>query len=170
MLQAIQWQSVVYKNKGIDMLKDGITLPGLGVLWLFGESTLSGVRREKAPVCTQRAELCREVCTHLLISLVDEGSRDLYSMVHANLVGDSSIVFHRYHEAGLTRLHSAEYGNGGKLCHSVLGVNTNALYLYCIMRDMLMGDPINTRWVKENWSKQAGRGVREQKGRKHTSC
>ena len=35
MLQAIQRQSVVYENKGIDMLKDGITLPSLAVLWLF---------------------------------------------------------------------------------------------------------------------------------------
>ena len=49
MLQAIQRQSVVYEDKGIDMLKDGMTLPGLAVLWLFGEFTLSGVRRGKAP-------------------------------------------------------------------------------------------------------------------------
>ena len=33
MLQAIQQQSVIYENKGIDVLKDGITLPGLAVLW-----------------------------------------------------------------------------------------------------------------------------------------
>ena len=32
MLQAIQQQSVVYENKGIDMPKDGITLPILVVL------------------------------------------------------------------------------------------------------------------------------------------
>ena len=45
MLQAIQRQSVVYENKRIDMLKDGITLSGLAVLWLFGESTLSHTRQ-----------------------------------------------------------------------------------------------------------------------------
>ena len=44
MLQAIQRQSVVYENKEIDMLKVGITLPGLAVRYLFGESMLSGVR------------------------------------------------------------------------------------------------------------------------------
>ena len=74
MLQAIQWQSVVYKNKKIEMLKDGITLPGLAVFWLFGKSTLLGVRNGKAPICTQGAELYREVCTHLPISLVNENN------------------------------------------------------------------------------------------------
>ena len=56
MLQAIQRQSVVYEDKGIDMLKDGMTLPGLAVLWLFGEFKLSGRRRGRAPVCTQGVE------------------------------------------------------------------------------------------------------------------
>ena len=125
MLQAIQQQSVVYENKGIDMLKDGSPLPGLAVFWLFGESTLLGVRRGKAPVCTQGVELHREVCAHLPISLVDEGNRDLYSLVRANLVGGPSIVFHQYHEAGLTRLHSVEHGDTAKLVHSVLGVDAN---------------------------------------------
>ena len=94
MLQAIQWQSIVYKNKEIDMLKDGTTLPGLAVLWLFGESTLSSVRQGRAPVCTREVELYREVRARLLISLVNEGNRDLYSLVRANLVGDPSIGFH----------------------------------------------------------------------------
>ena len=107
------------------MLKDGITLPGLAVLWLFGESSLSGVRRGKAPVCTQRVELYRKVRAHLPIILVDKGNRDLYSLVRANLVGGPSIVFHQYHEAGLTRLHSVEHGDTAKLVHSVLGVDAN---------------------------------------------
>ena len=68
MLKAIQQQSVVYKNKEIDMLKDGITLPGLAVLCLFGESMLLGVRRGKTPVCTRGNELYREVCEHLPIT------------------------------------------------------------------------------------------------------
>ena len=94
MLQAIQRQSVVYENKGINMLKDGITLPSLAVLWLFGESTLSSVRRRRAPVCMRGVELYREVRVRLPVSLVNEGNRDLYSLVRANLVGDPSIGFH----------------------------------------------------------------------------
>ena len=61
MLQAIQGQSIIYKNKEIDMLKDKITLSGLAVLWLFGESTLSDMRRGIALVCTQGVKLYREV-------------------------------------------------------------------------------------------------------------
>ena len=64
-LQAIQRQLVVYEN----ILKDGTTLSGLAVLWLFGESKLSGVRRGRAPVCTQGVELYREVRAHLPIRL-----------------------------------------------------------------------------------------------------
>ena len=37
-----------------------------------------------------RVELYREVCAHLLISLVDKGNRDLFSLVRANLVGGPS--------------------------------------------------------------------------------
>ena len=96
------------------MLKDGITLPGLAVLWLFGESMLSGVRQEKAPVCTQEVELYGEVHAHLPISLVDESNRDLYSLVRANFIGGPNIVFHRYHKTGLTRLRSVEHGNTAK--------------------------------------------------------
>ena len=96
------------------MLKDGITLPGLAVLWLFGESMLSGVRQERAPICTQGVELYREIHAHLLISLVDESNRDLYSLVPANFIGGPSIVFHRYRKTGLTRLRSVEHGNTAK--------------------------------------------------------
>ena len=137
-------------------------LSGLAVLWLFGESTLSGVRQGKAPVCMQGVELYREVRAHLPISLADEGNRDLYSLVRANLVGGPSIVFHRYHEASLTRLRSVKHGKTAKLCHSVLGVDANALYLHCMMWDMPMGNPVRTRWIEEGWCKQAGRGVRDE--------
>jgi hypothetical protein len=34
-LEALEKQSAIYKEKGIDMLKDGISLPGLAVIWLF---------------------------------------------------------------------------------------------------------------------------------------
>lgn len=154
MLCAIQRQSLVYASKGIDMLKDGTMLPGLAVLWLFGESTLSEVRRGVAPVRTGGVNLYREVRAHLPVSLVGQSNSDLYSLVHNNLVGrPSSIVLHRYHEAGLTQICPVKYGFEGKLCHSVLGVDANALYLYCMMQDMPIGEPIKTRWVEEGWRK-----------------
>ena len=54
-------------------------------------------------------------------------------------------MFYLYHKAGLTHLRSAEHGNVGKLCYSVLRVDANALYLYCMMQDMPVGDPVRTR-------------------------
>ena len=62
----------------------------------------------------------------------------------------------------MTRLRSVENGDTAKLCHSVLGVDANALYLYCMMQDMPMGDPVITRWVEEGWCEQTGRGIRDE--------
>ena len=63
-------------------------------------------------------------------------------------------MFHQYHKAGLTHLRSAEHGNMGKLCHSALGVDANALYLYCMMQHMPMEDPVRTRRIKKGWCEQ----------------
>ena len=54
-------------------------------------------------------------------------------------------MFYLYHKAGLTHLRSAEHGNAGKLCYSVLRVDANVLYLYSMMQDMPVGDPVRTR-------------------------
>ena len=35
MLEAVAKQCAIYEVKGIDMLKDAISLPGLAVRWLF---------------------------------------------------------------------------------------------------------------------------------------
>ena len=62
----------------------------------------------------------------------------------------------------MTRLHSVEHGDTAKLCHSVLGVDANALYLYCMMQDMPVEDPVRTRWVEEGWCEQTGRSIRDE--------
>ena len=66
----------------MDMLKDGTMLPGLAVLWLFGESTLSEVRRGVAPVRTGGVNLYREVRAHLPVSLVGQKSLNIPIATH----------------------------------------------------------------------------------------
>ena len=50
-------------------------------------------------------------------------------------------MFHRHHVKGETRIRERELGEEAKLCQQVLGVDANALYLWCMMQDMPTGYP-----------------------------
>ena len=54
-------------------------------------------------------------------------------------MGGPSIIFHRYHEAGKTKLREAERGQAAKLCQKIVGYNANALYLWALMQNMPTG-------------------------------
>ena len=49
------------------------------------------------------------------------------------------IIFHRYHEKGVTTLRQNEYGEAARPCRSIVGYDANALYLWSLMQDMPMG-------------------------------
>ena len=116
-LEAIEKQSAFYRERGIDMFKDGISVPGLTMKFLF-------------------QTLPRDV----FFTLYDKKNHDLYHLVKDNIVGGPSIVFHRYHEKSLTKLREADYGKDeAKLCQGILGLDQNALYLSALMEDMPTG-------------------------------
>lgn len=119
-LQAIEKQSEIYKTKHIDMLKDAISLPGLAVRWKFAETKMK----------------------EFDIPLLSKPNADLYSKVKSNIVGGPSIVFHRYHESGKTRIRERDYQEEAKLCRQILAFDANALYLWCMMQSMPTGSPI----------------------------
>ena len=124
MLEAIEKQCAFFGAKGIDMFKDGISLPGLCQKYLFtfpDEKTV--------------------------FALADPRNEDLYHMLRDSIVGGPSIVFHRYHHAGKTKIRPADYGEDAKSCERILGLDANALYLWAIMQDMPTGFP--TRYVVE---------------------
>ena len=54
MLEAIAKQCAIYEAKGIDMLKDAISLPGLAVKWLFASIPLQPVPKEFEPSALHR--------------------------------------------------------------------------------------------------------------------
>ena len=109
MLEAIGKQSEFYMDKGIDMFKDGVSLPGLCQKYLFTFPDKDTV-----------------------FALVDRRNEDLYHMLRDSIVGGPSIVFHRYHHAGKTVLRPAEEGT--RPCQRILGLDANALYLWAIMQ------------------------------------
>ena len=142
MLEAVGKQCAIYEAKGIDMLKDAISLPGLAVRWLF-----ASIPSQPIPAQFDSSALHREVRQLLPVMLLTEEHRDLYQTIKDNLVGGPSIIFHRYHEKDVTTIRQRVYGQDSKVCKLVYGVDANALYLWCLMRDMPTGSP--RRWRQE---------------------
>ena len=150
-VQAIKRQRSIYREKGIDMLKEAISPPA----WPSDGCSRWLLNLEQRPahilLCNGCAwQLClgynalSDMITDLKrsqpVMLIGEGDKDLYRTIKDNLVGGPSIVFHRYHEAGVTKLRERELGEG-KLCQQILGVDANALYLWCMMQNLPTGIP-----------------------------
>ena len=110
-LEAIAKQATFYHDRHIDMFKDGISVPGLSLLYLFND----------LPPDTHFVNFNRT-------------NKDLHKLVKDNIVGGPAIIFHRYHEKGVTRIRGGE-----ELCRAIVGYDANALYLWALMQDMPTG-------------------------------
>ena len=110
-LEALEKQFTFYRDRNIDMFKDGISVPGLSLLHLFND----------LPNDTNFVTFNRT-------------NSDLHKLVKDNIVGGPAIIFHRYHEKNVTRIRG-----GGETCRSIVGYDANALYLWAIMQDMPTG-------------------------------
>ena len=130
-LEAVEKMSQFWQERKIDMFKDGISVPGLTLKYLF--SYLS---------------------PQTYFSLFDKASSDLYHLIRDNNTGGPSIIFHRYHEAGKTRIRETERGQDAKLCQKIVGYDANALYLWAVMQNMPTGS--YTRRLAENEFKPKG--------------
>ena len=76
-LQAIDRQFIFYQQRGTDMLKQGISIPGLTLLYLFND-----------------------LPENTYFTLFNEKNKDLHYLVNNHIVGGASLIFHRYHEKG----------------------------------------------------------------------
>ena len=110
-LQAIDKQFAFYCDRDIDMFKDGISVPGLSLLHLFND-----------------------LPNDTYFTVCNRTNSDLHQLVKYNIVGGPAIIFHRYHEKGVTKIRG-----GGELCRAIVGYDANALYLWAIMQDMPTG-------------------------------
>ena len=119
-LDAIAKQFAFYRDRDIDMFKDGISVPGLSLLHLFND----------LPNDTNFVTF-------------NQTNSDLHELVKDNIVGGPAIIFHRYHEKDVTKIRG-----GGETCHAIVGYDANALYLWALMQDMPTGWYVRRR--KEN--------------------
>ena len=110
-LEAIAKQATFYHDQHIDIFKDGISVPGLTLLYLFND----------LPPDTHFVNFNRT-------------NSDLHQLVKDNIVGGPAIIFHRYHEKDVTKIRG-----GDELCRAIVGYDANALYLWAIMQDMPTG-------------------------------
>ena len=115
-LQAIDRQFAFYQQRGIDMFKQGISVPGVTLLYLFNDLP------EKT-----------------YFTIFNEKNKDLHHLVKDHVVGGASLIFHGYHEKGVTTPRHNEYGEAARPCRSIVGYDANALYLWSLMQDMPMG-------------------------------
>ena len=122
-LEAIEKQHAIYREKGIDMFKDGVSVPGLATKWLFKESD-----------------------TNLFsVPLITKQNADLHKTIRENLVGGPSLVFHRFHEKGTTYIKHNMYKSEALKCDRILGYDANALYLHSAMQDLPTGTLIRRK-------------------------
>ena len=110
-LEAIAKQFTFYCDRGIDMFKDGISVPGLSLLYLF-------------------SNLPKDT----FFTVFNNTNKDAHKLVRDNIVGGPAIIFHRYHEKGITKIRG-----GSELCRKIVGYDANALYLWALMQDMPTG-------------------------------
>ena len=122
-LEAIEKQHSIYRDKGIDMFKDGVSVPGLANKWLFKESDTNTFS----------------------IPLITKRNSDLHQTIRDNLVGGPSLVFHRFHEKDNTYIKQAIYGSEALKCERILGYDANALYLHSAMQDLPTGTMVRRR-------------------------
>ena len=81
-----------------DDFKQGISVPGLTLLYLFNDLP------EKT-----------------YFTIFNEKNEDLHHLVEDNVVGGASLIFYRYHEKGVTTLRQNEYGEAARPYRSIVG-------------------------------------------------
>ena len=112
-LEALEKMKNFYAEKGIDIMKDAVSIPGVSLHYL-----LKGAIERKAELYAP--------------------SKEAYEMLKEAVVGGPSLVFTRYHEVGKTRIRSHQYADA-RVCENILGYDANALYLSTMLRDMPCG-------------------------------
>ena len=100
----------IYKQEGIDIFKDYVTLPGVARKMLYESSGSK-------------------------FSLINKENADLYYTMKKNIVGGPSIIFSRYHEKDVTNIKNID----NNLCKAVVGYDCNGLYSYAIKQKMSTG-------------------------------
>jgi len=136
-LDALEKMRNFYTEKGIDMLKDAVSLPGVSMYYL-----LRGAVERGAELYAPRKEE--------------------YEMLKGAVVAGPSLVFTRYHEVGKTRIRDLQVEEP-RLCKKILGYDANALYPSTMLREMPCGKGRVVHYEEKFKEKEAHVLVKRQK-------
>ena len=131
-VQAVENLQKYYFERGIDLFKTSISVPGLARRLLFDSGRKAGAS----------------------FALFDDANRDLYYTIKQNLTGGPSIIFNRHQEVGRTFIRD----NITKPCQKILGFDANALYLWSIDQKMPTGSFVRRR-LEDDFKPQKTRQV-----------
>ena len=106
-LEALQKMKEFYTGLGVDIFKDGVSLPGVSQQYIL-RKTLQPRRGYQPPD-------------------LYSPNTEAYAMLKAAVVGGPSLVFTRRHVAGETRILSHQYEDA-RVCRRILGYDANLLY------------------------------------------
>lgn len=121
-VEAAQRLQKFYFDRGIDVFKVAMTVPGIAREMLFQASKETGAS----------------------FALFGEEDKDLFQTVKKNIIGGPSIIFNRFSEVGFTNIRH----NVNKPCGRIVGYDANALYLWALNQAMPTGTYV--RRLKEN--------------------
>ena len=94
--------------------KDGISVPGLTLLYLFNNLP------EK-----------------MYFTLFNEKNKDLHQLLKDSVVGGRALIFHRYHEKGVTKPRQTECGETDQPCRTIVVDDACAPYTWSLMQYLL---------------------------------
>jgi len=112
-VKAVERLQEFYFDRGIDVLKTAISIPGIARQMLFKTAREAGAN----------------------FSLFDKQNEDLYHTFKNNVVGGPSIIFTRHHKVNETYIRNDK----SKPCKKIVGFDANALYLWAIDQKMPVG-------------------------------
>ena len=112
-LEALERMRAFYTEKGIDIPKDAVSIPGVSLHYLLRGAVERG------------AELYSP-------------GKEAYEMFKGAVVRGPSLVFTQYHEVRDTKIRSHQTAEP-RLCQRILGYDANALYLSTMLKEMPCG-------------------------------
>ena len=124
-VEALMRMRDFYSKYSIDIFKDAVSLPGVSMKFVL------------------RGTLMRPNPPQLFAP-----GKEAHDMLKASVTGGPSIVFTRYHEAGVTRIRSHQFSDA-HLCRQMLGYDANALHLSTMAKEMPYGEGLVTHWGEE---------------------
>ena len=149
-IEALEKTREQYYPDEIDLLKDAVSIPGISMTYVLNKALKIKKKSDpdlfapgdpckcKCKVDCQKkgCEKCKEIRDNCEICTKNEA----YEMLTTGMIGGPSIVFCRHAEAGVSKIRSHIYREAdAKTCRSVLGLDSNSLYLFCSGQEMPCG-------------------------------